>query len=93
MLKPLALLLAINLDVQLYPHSPAFMAFSNAIGFGKYYLTASTLATLPLSVAMPFFFRLPAAMLRFVLGFAFDLPTADWKTDREVAQSTKKKKN
>ena len=89
-LKPLSLLLAVNLDVQLYPHSPAFMAFSNAVGFGKYYLTASTLATLPLSIAMPFFFRLPAALLRFVLGFCFELPTADWKSDAEVAKGKKK---
>ena len=85
-LKPLSLLLAVNLDVQLYPHNPAFMAFSNAVGFGKYYLTASTLATLPLSIAMPFFFRLPAAMLRFALGFVFELPTADWKTDKEMTK-------
>ena len=67
-LRPLSLFLAVNLDVQLFPHNPAFLVLSEALGLGPYYVSAATCVTLVLCQLTPLLYLAVLAITRKSFG-------------------------
>ena len=69
-LRPLSLFLAVNLDVQLFPHNPAFQVLANALGLGPYYVSAATCVTLILCQLTPLLYLAVLAIMKKLFGIA-----------------------